>query len=277
METITPSIAKELMTLNKCNRPLNKKTVSWYANQMRKGQWTISGQTISISDKNVILDGQHRLAAIIESGISINFLIAYNVPQESFVNYDNMKSRGMSDVFAVDGILNYNCIAAIISKYNSLILGHDSSMGFGMTNSSRGAGVDKSIAKFTNKESVNLYYENDRLLQEIHQVSYRCYTKIRLFTSSQIGSIMFYLIKDKHYGEEYVFSFFKQLFFNEDITNISIYNLREKLIKDSVGHYRMIGKVKFAYLIKCWNAYVLNKQIKLYTFDIEKEQMPNFI
>ena len=240
---------------------------------MTNGQWTISGQTISISDKNTLLDGQHRLAALVKSGKEITFNIAYNVPFQSFVNYDSVRSRGLCDVFAIENILNYKSISAIISKYNALSLGHISYLGFGSYNKS--GGVKKKI-KFTNIEALDLYNSKKELFQEIHHASDRCYGRIKLFPSSQIGAFMYYLIVDKKHNKEKVFSFFTQLFFNENVENKSIYNLREKLINGSIGQFVMVSKLKYIYLVKCWNAFVVGKEIKIYTFN-DSDVLPSFL
>jgi hypothetical protein len=273
MVLITPESAKELLKLNVSNRPLNQVTVDWYAKQMTNGQWTISGQTISISDKNTLIDGQHRLAALVKSGKEITFNVAYNVPFQSFVNYDSVRSRGLCDVFAIENILNYKSISAIISKYNALILGHISYLGFG--NSNQSGGVKKKI-KFTNIEALDLYNSKKELFQEIHHVADRCYGRIKLFPVSQIGAFMYYLIVDKKHNKEKVFSFFTQLFFNENVENKSIYNLREKLINGSIGQFVMVSKLKYIYLVKCWNAFVVGKEIKIYTFN-DSDVLPSFL
>lgn len=275
MVLIKPESAEELLKLNSSNRPLNKKTVEWYAKQMKNGEWTISGQTISISDKNTLIDGQHRLAAVIKSGCEILFNIAYNVPVDSFVNYDSMRSRGLSDVFAIEKIPNYKDISAIISRYNAFITGNISNMGFSKTSELSNGGVSKTC-KFTNAEALNIYNKNKDILHEIGNISNRCYAKIRLFTPSQIGAFMFFLIVDKKHKKEKVFSFFIQLFFNENVENKSIYYLREKLINGSIGQFRMVARLKYIYLIKCWNAYVLGKEIKIYSLN-ESETTPVFL
>ena len=273
MVLITPESAKELLKLNVSNRPLNQVTVDWYAKQMTNGQWTISGQTISISDKNTLIDGQHRLAAVVKSGKEIMFNVAYNVPFQSFVNYDSVRSRGLSDVFAIENILNYKTISSIISKYNALSLGQLSYLGFGNSNQSGGI---KKKSKFTNIEALGLYNSNKELFQEVCHVSERCYVKIKLFTPSQIGAFMYYLIVDKKHNKEKVFSFFTQLFFNENVENKSIYHLREKLINGSIGQFRMVSKLKYIYLVKCWNAFVVGKEIKIYTFN-DSDVAPSFL
>ena len=103
---ITPEYAAKLLQINVANRPLTKRIVDWYAYQMSIGQWTISGQTISISDRGTLLDGQHRLAAIVKSGVSLWLTIAYNVPFESFIYYVNLKRRNAKDAMAVGNIPN---------------------------------------------------------------------------------------------------------------------------------------------------------------------------
>ena len=274
MVLVTPEIAKELLKLNISNRPLNKTTVDWYANQMVNGQWTISGQTISISDKNTLIDGQHRLAAIVKSGKEIMFNIAYNVPFQSFINYDSVRTRGLSDVLAIENIPNYMGVSAILSKYNALMAGNLANMGFSDQIKIAG-GLPKRV-KYTNTDALSLYNSNKELFQEIYRVSFSCYTRIRLFTSSQIGAFMYYLIVHKNHDKEKVFSFFTQLFFNENVENKSIYNLRERLINGSIGQFRMVSKLKYIFLIKCWNAFVLGKEIKIYTFS-DSDIVPSFL
>lgn len=273
MVLITPEIAKRVLNLNKSNRPLNKKTVEYYAKQMANGQWTLSGQTISMSDRNTLLDGQHRLSAVILSAVPIYFNVAYNVPYESFVNYDSLRTRGMADVFAIEDVKNYVGVAAIISKYTSFKNGYFSHLGF--SESLKSGGICKN-KKLSNIESVSFYNQFPDLFNELANASQRFSKKINLFPKSTIGALMLYLILDLKHDKDKVFSFFTQLYFNENVENYSIYLLREKLISGSIGRYRMIGKLKLIYLIKCWNAYVTGKQIKNYSFN-ESDVMPSFI
>lgn len=277
MVLITPESAKELLKLNYSNRPLNQSTVDWYAKQMTNGQWTISGQTISISDKNTLIDGQHRLAAIVKSGKEINFNIAYNVPIESFINYDNLRSRGLKDVLAIEEIPNGFHISSIISKYYQIKRNAISEMGFGQMhqNGTKGGGGNKR-EKVAHIDSLKLYNSNKDLFQECSRVADSCYDKLKLFSASQIGAIMFFLIFDKKHNKDKVFSFFRQLFFNENVENKAIYYLREKLINGSIGNFVMVPKLKYIYLVKCWNAFVIGKEFKIYSFN-DSDVIPSFL
>lgn len=265
---ITPEYAEKLLQKNVANRPLTKRIVDWYAYQMSIGQWTISGQTISISDRGTLLDGQHRLAAIVKSGVPLWFTIAYNVPFESFINYDNLKTRSAKDAMSVENIPNALNLSTMIGAYNAIISGQLATLGFGFTVNKRvnGGGVYKSKHKFTNNDVIQLYHSNADLFQEVYKNAASCYKSKHIFRLSQIGAIMYYLINDKMHPKEKVFDFFRQLHTNENITNKTIFYLREKFIDDAMATYKMVPRMKYVFLVKTWNAYISGKEFKKFTY-----------
>lgn len=99
--TITPDLAKHLLAYNHGNRKLREKTVKYWIGCLKTGSITMSHQGIAMAGDMCnpirIIDGQHRLEAIVSSGISWPFLMAFNVPEDSFKNIDNGLSRTMTD------------------------------------------------------------------------------------------------------------------------------------------------------------------------------------
>lgn len=78
-------------------------TIDKYAHDMARGAWdTGVAQTISISDRGELLDGWHRLHAVVKSGASVSFLVARRVPSESFHNYDSGKARSLAFRAGID-------------------------------------------------------------------------------------------------------------------------------------------------------------------------------
>lgn len=262
---ITPEYAEKLLNKNVSNRPLTKSVVDWYAYQMEIGQWTLSGQTMSISERGELLDGQHRLHAIIKSGVSLWFTIAYNVPAESFVNYDNLKTRSAKDALAIEKIPNSLNMAGIIAGYNAITAGQLASLGFGFVVTKSG-GIGRRTSKFTNKDVLNLYNSNSELWQEVFRNTSSCHKNKPIFKVSQIGAIMYYLINDKMHDKTKVFDFFRQLHTNENVTNKTIFYLREKLIDDAMSQYKMMPRMKYVFLVKTWNAYVAGKEFKKFKY-----------
>lgn len=77
VKKITPDMAREMLEANTHNRRLDAKTVSAYALDMKNGRWEIDSPTpITIGEDGVLKDGQHRLSAVVESGVPITFVVA---------------------------------------------------------------------------------------------------------------------------------------------------------------------------------------------------------
>lgn len=75
VEKITPAKAKEYLKKN-VNNPrgknsLNRRIVKTYADDMANGLWELNGEAIVFDEDGFLKDGQHRLAAIILSGKTI--------------------------------------------------------------------------------------------------------------------------------------------------------------------------------------------------------------
>ena len=68
---VTPEKAKELIKLGRNNTMFPHK-VTKYKNMMLSGEWKDGLGDPLIIKNNVLLDGRHRLTAIIESGLTFN-------------------------------------------------------------------------------------------------------------------------------------------------------------------------------------------------------------
>jgi len=99
--TITPELAKQLLHFNIGNRKMREKQVKYWAGCLKTSSVTLSHQGVALVGDLInpirVLDGQHRLQAIVDTGISCDFLIAMHVPENSFENLDNGLSRTMTD------------------------------------------------------------------------------------------------------------------------------------------------------------------------------------
>lgn len=111
--TITPDLAKGILANNKGNRKLNDNHVNFLTGQMLAGKWLFTGDPIKISHEKRLLDGQHRLQAVVKSGKSQDFLIAKDLDDEIFNVLDTGKVRTAADVLSTQSIKNPNESAAI--------------------------------------------------------------------------------------------------------------------------------------------------------------------
>ena len=80
---ITPKMAYEFLEGNTHNRTLRQNVVERYARDMKAGQWRLTHQAIAFNAKKVLIDGQHRLWAVIESDTPTRFMVAFDAPDDS--------------------------------------------------------------------------------------------------------------------------------------------------------------------------------------------------
>jgi len=106
-ETITPERAEVYLGKNTENRSIRKKTVDFYAQQMRDGEWEENAETIKFRSNGVMLDGQHRLLACIEAGVPFRTLVARNLG-DVFDSIDALTPRGPQDALHRHGYKGYS-------------------------------------------------------------------------------------------------------------------------------------------------------------------------
>ena len=111
---VTPAMASSLLTSNIGNRTVRKNRVANYATQMRRGQWKLTGDPIRISRTGRLLDGQHRLLAIVEAGVPVETLIIEGLDDEVFTVIDSGLGRSPSDALTFAGIGSASHIAPVV-------------------------------------------------------------------------------------------------------------------------------------------------------------------
>ena len=67
-ETIDSDLARTYLEENDLNRGMRDRVVNAYARDMERNEWLVTGETIKFAKTGILLDGQHRLAAIRDSG-----------------------------------------------------------------------------------------------------------------------------------------------------------------------------------------------------------------
>ena len=112
--TITPARAAELLAANSTNRPVSKAVVRGFAEAMRRGEWMVTHQGIAFDTRGVLVDGQHRLAAIIEADRPVELTVFTDVGEGTFDVLDIGKRRTAADVLAIEGEKSSTMLAAMV-------------------------------------------------------------------------------------------------------------------------------------------------------------------
>lgn len=100
---VTPDLAAKMLESNTHNRDLKQTVVDKYASDMAKGLYQETHQGIAVADDGTILDGQHRLWAVIQSGVSVWFWICYGAEKKTQLVIDGQKPRSPADSITLSG------------------------------------------------------------------------------------------------------------------------------------------------------------------------------
>lgn len=103
VETISPTTAAAWLAHNTHNRTLNRVTVAVYARDMKAGRWHFTGEAVKWSTGGVLLDGQHRLAAIIEADVPVKMVVVRGLVPESQDAMDTGRRRTAGDALGLHG------------------------------------------------------------------------------------------------------------------------------------------------------------------------------
>lgn len=104
IQLITPEIAAKMLEKNISNRTISPKVVNQYAKDMANNKWSFSNDTIDFDKEENLINGQHRLSAIIKSGIPQEMTIIYGA--EPNINMDRPRVRSAKDNLEIFSTVN---------------------------------------------------------------------------------------------------------------------------------------------------------------------------
>ncbi len=200
---ITPKMAKEILATNhEKNRKIKPQVVQSYKRQMEKGLWrTNTGEGIKISDSQKLINGQHRLEAIIEFGKPVEMLIFYGIPEESMTCIDDGIKRSLTDAMMINGkaVPNQGAVNGALSCLTTL---------YHCSREDKHYSALAGARRNSTSELIQFY----DALPKFSEISADFFTK---FKYTKVGRVMplgialsmYYLFRDL--DEELVFSIFK--------------------------------------------------------------------
>jgi len=103
MEHITPAKAEKWLNRNTSNRKLREGVAEKYASDMKHGRWTTCPVPIAFYANGDVADGQHRLWAIVDSGVTIYMPVARGLTKEDGLNIDTGLGRTLVDNAKISG------------------------------------------------------------------------------------------------------------------------------------------------------------------------------
>lgn len=113
-EEITPATAAMWLGHNDRNRTLRRPLITQYADEMTAGRWRLTGDPIRFSGKGRLLDGQHRLHAIVQSQTEHRMLVIRGLEDHAQLAMDTGAKRTAGDALGLKGI-SYGPVVASVA------------------------------------------------------------------------------------------------------------------------------------------------------------------
>lgn len=116
---VTPEKARLWLRNNRRNRRMRPSQIARLADHMRKRRFVPSNDSICFAEDGLLLNGQHRLIAIVETGIEQEMLVQYGLPLEAFQWLDAQARRSLADHLNLLGVDYYEHKATIARRLAS--------------------------------------------------------------------------------------------------------------------------------------------------------------
>ena len=128
---VTPEQAADWLKNNFVNRPMKEDVVHAYARDMINGVWVPTHQGVAFNDANALIDGQHRLSAIVLADVTVRMMVTYGLPAHikdsemtTMDAVDRGRTRSVADQLTIQhGMKNGQVTAAIAMSLAGLCYG----------------------------------------------------------------------------------------------------------------------------------------------------------
>jgi hypothetical protein len=243
------------------NRKMSTTVVARYATDMRNGLWRHpTGEAIIFDSLGRLQQGQHRLAAVVESGCTITFLVVNGADPDDFKVLDQGKRRMAGDILGMSGFANAR-LAASTARFTLL------------------------ISQFRDKPWANISEMTQQRVVEFaltHQAAIEygmsCGNVARkkaLLPDSQYGALAAFLSINSPAMTEWE-NFHERVASGELLREGDpAFALRRWAINRRTISGSSAGQVVTAIITKAWNAYVQNRSIKVLSWRSYEMQMPD--
>jgi len=102
--TVTPTMALNwLENANQRNRKLSDVYAERLARDIREGRWLLTHEGIAFDKNGVLLDGQHRLWAIVLANIPVQLYVWQGISTQALLTIGGGKARTVADILTLAG------------------------------------------------------------------------------------------------------------------------------------------------------------------------------
>jgi len=245
---ITPEIAAQLLEGMPLNRRISERHVASLVRSMKSGAWKEdAGDPVRLNTEGQLIDGQHRMWAVIESGCSFSFVVISGIDSSTQMIMDTGRSRTLADLLRMRGEASPRELAGIIS-FCAGWLEEGMVQGNGQRHTTP-----------TIPEGIALLEAHPGLRE--HLLAGRS-VAVKIKGGAARWGILHYALFA--INEDDAELFFELIKTGENLTSGSpILALRRRLLDDAVSQSKLRAREYTALVFKAWNAYREGRDVKV--------------
>lgn len=120
---VSPTQAQKWINRNTHNRPVKRNLIRQLAGAIERDEWCFNGETIKFDTTGRLIDGQHRLEAIIEADIAVPLIAVFGVHPAAQETIDTGSRRSLGDVLSLRGESNATLLSSALNATFRLMNG----------------------------------------------------------------------------------------------------------------------------------------------------------
>jgi len=251
--TMTPQWASQLLGQTKQkNRKFKRRHLERLTSTIQSGNWYITAQGIALDNQNNILDGQHRLAAVVRAEKPIQIMLGRNLDPAIFNVVDTGATRTAGDALDILGSNKGKTVAAALKNYQ---------LYYQYPKVKWSGNHTPAHTEVTKLYDLHKDYV-ESMIEEIarRRKSFRCFSESVALTFSLLA-------RDKHWAETPILSFMDAICFGANLEPEDVcLSFRNQL---GSGYFKRRGT--------CPAQYLLNSFIKCFNNHIQKTPTSKFV
>lgn len=246
---VTPELAKEWLKVNTHNRNIRPDERDVYARDMASGNWALNGEAIKRDWNGNILDGQHRLLAVVQAGVTVRMLVVSGLAPETQETMDSGMKRTYADNLRLRGETNANHLSSITRKAWMWNQGHR---------------VFHNRLSPTKTEQGKFLADHPELRRSV---------EIAMYVRGPFPYVPVSIVGAMHWVMRGIDSETAPWFFSAFATGADldeydpILTLRSKFISEKVNRIKPDSARQCAYIVRAWNAVREGRKLRVIAHD----------
>ena len=248
---ITPEMAKTILTYrNKNNRKYRYNQLAKLSDAIEKGEWKVTNQGLAFDKEGNLIDGQHRLAAVLQTRKTVPMMVATNMPADIFNVVDSGCKRTTGDALDILGSENGLVVSGAIKIFICYQKFPEASWS------------GTAIVQPTAIEITDIYKQRSDEIEALLSVIKTKHKRFKCFAPS-LGLALYMLLLDSGWSDVQIWEFWDAVTLGANLSSDSVILSFRNQLSDPFFRKRHYGTQRYMLnaFIKCFNSYITRESV----------------